>query len=49
MSCDEEPNAYLKGGSINPDTFSDFVVILKSNADEDKVYRLKINIFSEDD
>ena len=49
LSWDEEPNAYLKDGSINPNALSDFVVILKSNADVNKMYRSKINTFSEDD
>lgn len=49
LSWDEEPNAYLKDGTINPNALSDFVVILKSNADEKKKYRLRVNTFSEDD
>lgn len=49
LSWDEEPGAYLADGSISPDALSDFVVLLKSNADENKEYRKRVNTFSEDD
>lgn len=49
LSWDEEPEAYLKDGSVNPNALSDFVVVLKSNANENKTYRRRINTFSEDD
>ncbi|HIW17948.1 MAG TPA: hypothetical protein H9886_02275 [Candidatus Faecalicoccus intestinipullorum] len=49
LSWDEEPNAYLEDGSVNPNALSDFVVTLKSNADEKQTYRQRINTFSEDD
>ena len=49
LSWDEEPGAYLEDGSVNPNALSDFVVVLKSNADENQTYRQRINTFSEDD
>lgn len=49
LSWDEEPGAYLENGSVNPNALSDFVVVLKSNANEKESYRQKINTFSEDD
>ena len=49
LSWDEEPEAYLDNGNINPNALSDFVVLLKSNADEKKKYRQKINTFLEND
>lgn len=49
LAWDEEPGAYLENGEINPDALSDFVVVVKSNADLKGEYRTKINTFSEDD
>lgn len=49
LAWDEEPGAYCKNGEISPNALPDFVVVLKSNAEENKVYRKKINTFSEDD
>ncbi|MDO5405963.1 MAG: hypothetical protein Q4F28_01370 [Eubacteriales bacterium] len=49
LSWDDEPGAYLENGEINPNALSDFVIILKSNADKNKTYRERINTFSEDD
>ena len=49
LAWDEEPGAYCKNGEISPNALSDFVVVLKSNAEEKGVYRKKINTFSEDD
>lgn len=49
IAWEEEPKAYLKDGSINPKALSDFVVMLKSNADERQSYRQRINTFSVDD
>lgn len=49
IAWEEEPKAYLKDGSINPKALSDFVVMLKSNADERQSYRQRINTFSIDD
>lgn len=49
LSWNEEPGAYLEDGNISPNALSDFVVLLKSNADENKLYRQRINTFSEDD
>lgn len=49
LSWDEEPEAYLEDGTVNPNALSDFVVVLKSNADENQIYRKRINTFSEDD
>lgn len=49
LSWDEEPGAYLENGDISPNALSDFVILLKSNADTDKTYRQRINTFSEDD
>lgn len=49
LSWDEEPDAYLEDGSVWPNALSDFVVILKSNANENDTYRQRINTFSEDD
>lgn len=45
----EEPGAYLENGNISPNALSDFIVLLKSNADKNKIYRKRINTFSEDD
>lgn len=49
LSWDDEPGAYLENGSVNPNALSDFVVVLKSNANEKESYRQRINTFSEDD
>ena len=49
LAWDEEPGAYLENGEINPDALSDFVVVVKSNANLKGEYRTKINTFSEDD
>lgn len=49
ISWDEEPGAYLDNGKINPDALSDFVVLVKPNANPENVYREKVNTFSEDD
>lgn len=49
ISWDEEPGAYLDDGDINPDALSDFVVLVKPNADPTGVYRERVNTFSEDD
>ena len=49
LAWDEEPGAYIENGEINPDALSDFVVVVKSNADLKGEYRTKINTFSEDD
>lgn len=49
LSWDEEPGAYLDNGDVSPDALSDFVIIIKSDADPDGNYRTKINTFSEDD
>ena len=49
IAWDEEPGAYLENGEISPDALSDFVVIIKSNANLERAYRTKINTFSEDD
>ena len=49
IAWDEEPGAYLEDGSISPNALSDFVIVLKSNANENKSYRQRINTFSEDD
>lgn len=49
LSWDEEPGAYLDNGQISPNALSDFIVLVKSDADENKTYRKKINTFSEDD
>lgn len=49
IAWDEEPGAYLDNGDISPDALSDFVVIIKSNANLESGYRTRINTFSEDD
>lgn len=49
LAWDEEPGAYLENGEISPDALSDFVVVIKSNANLEKEYRTRINTFSEDD
>lgn len=49
LAWDEEPGAYLENGEISPDALSDFVVIIKSNANLEREYRTRINTFSEDD
>lgn len=46
---DEEPGAYMENGEISPDALSDFVIIIKSNANLENEYRTRINTFSEDD
>ena len=49
IAWDEEPGAYLDNGDVSPDALSDFVVIIKSNANLESGYRTRINTFSEDD
>lgn len=49
LAWDEEPGAYMENGEISPDALSDFVVIIKSNANLEAEYRTRINTFSEDD
>lgn len=49
ISWNEEPDAYLDTGDVNPEALSDFVVLIKSKADSEKTYRIKVNTFSEDD
>lgn len=49
IAWDDEPEAFLADGEINPEALSDFVVIIKSNANLEREYRTKINTFSEDD
>lgn len=49
LSWDEEPGAYPEDGTVSPHALSDFVVLLRPNADENKPYRHRINTFSEDD
>lgn len=49
LSWDEEPGAYLEDEKVSPDALSDFVVLLRSNADKAGTYRKRINTFSEDD
>lgn len=49
LSWDEEPGAYLENGDISPDALSDFVVLVRADADIKKAYRQRINTFSEDD
>ncbi len=49
IAWDDEPEAFSADGEINPDVLSDFVVIIKSDADLEREYRTRINTFSEDD
>jgi hypothetical protein len=49
IAWNEEPGAFLENGEISPDALSDFVVVIKSNANLDSVYRTKLNTFSESD
>lgn len=49
VAWDEEPGAFLANGKISPNALSDYVVIIKSNADPKGEYRTSINTFSEDD
>lgn len=49
IAWNEEPGAYLDNGDVSPDALSDFVVIIKSNANLESEYRTRINTFSEDD
>lgn len=49
ISWEDEEGAYLDNGEINPNALPDFVILLKSNANTDKLYRESINTFSEDD
>ena len=49
LAWDEEPGAYLENGEISSDALSDFVVVIKSNANLEREYRTRINTFSEDD
>lgn len=49
IDWDKEPGAYLENGNVSPNALSDFVILLKSNADESKLYRQRINTFSQDD
>lgn len=49
IAWNEEPGAYLENGEISPDALSDFVVVIRSNANLEREYRTKINTFSEDD
>ncbi len=49
IAWDEEPGAYLENGEISPNALSDFVVVIKSNADSKREYRKRLNTFSEDD
>lgn len=49
IGWDEEPGAYLDNGEVSPNALSDFVIVLRSNANPDDIYRERINTFSEDD
>lgn len=49
IAWDEEPGAFLNDGEISANALSDFVVIIKSDANRNREYRTKINTFSEDD
>ncbi|MBR1737361.1 MAG: hypothetical protein IJ736_10165, partial [Firmicutes bacterium] len=49
IAWDDEPGAYLENGDVSPDALPDCIVVVKSDADRGKVYRTKVNTFSEDD
>lgn len=44
IAWDEEPGSYLENGEISPDALSDFVIIIKSNANLESEYRTRIYI-----
>ena len=46
IAWDEEPGAFTPSGDVSPNALSDFVVVIKSNADLNNKYRTKINSFS---
>lgn len=49
IAWDDEPGAYLEDGSVSPDALPDFIVILKSNADENATYCQSLETFPEND
>ena len=49
LAWDEELGAYMENGEISPDALSDFIVVIKSDANLENEYRIRINTFSEDD
>ena len=49
IAWDEEPGAFLENGDTSPNALPDCIVVVRSNADKNKPYRMSVNTFSEDD